>query len=88
MGVTRSMKTGSQPLDTKPSIPFKDLAMNLMMGDRSEETVSSLAGRLARLDHQLGAKDQTQIEQAAGKSLSAIVRDLVRTRSDADKVEA
>ena len=87
VGVTRSMKTGSQPLDTKPSIPFKDLAMNLMMGDRSEETVSSLAGRLARLDHQLGAKDQTQIEQAAGKSLSAIVRDLFDA-IDADKVEA
>ena len=87
VGVTRSMKTGSQPLDTKPSIPFKDLAMGLMMGDRSEETVSSLAGRLSRLDYQLGAEDQTKIEQAAGKSLSAIVRDLFDA-IDADKVEA
>ena len=87
VGVTRSMKTGSQPLDTKPSIPFKDLAMGLMMGDRSEETVSSLAGRLSRLDYQLGAEEQTKIEQAAGKSLSAIVRDLFDA-IDADKVEA
>ncbi len=87
VGVTKSMKTGSQPLDTKPSIPFKDLAMGLMMGDRSEETVSSLAGRLSRLDNQLDAEDQAKIQQAAGKSLTTIVRDLFDA-IDADKVEA
>ena len=87
VGVTKSLKTASQPLDTKPSIPFKDLAMGLMMGDRSEETVSSLAGRLSRLDNQLGAEDQAKIEQAAGKRLSAIVGDLFDA-IDADKVEA
>ena len=87
VGVTKSIKTDSQPLDTKPSVPFKDLAMWLMMGDRSEETVSSLAGRLSRLDNKLGAEDQARIEQAAGKTLSAIVRDLLDA-IDADKVEA
>ena len=87
VGVTRSIKTASQPLDTKPSIPFKDLATALMMGDRSEETASSLAGRLSRLDNQLGDEDQHKIEQAAGKSLSAIVRDLFDA-IDPDKVEA
>ena len=87
VGVTKSMKTASQPLDTKPSIPFKDLAMGLLLGDRTEETVSSLAGRLSRLDNQLEAEDQAKIEQAAGKRLSAIVRDLFDA-IDADKVEA
>ena len=56
VGVTKSIKTDSQPLDTKPSVPFKDLAMGLMMADRSEETVSSLAGRLSRLDNKFGAE--------------------------------
>ena len=87
VGVTRSLKTASRPLDTKPSIPLKDLAMGLMMGDRSEETASSLAARLSRLDNSLEAEDQTKIEQAAGKSLTAIVRDLFDA-IDADKVEA
>ena len=87
VGVTKSMKTASQPLDTKPSVPFKDLAMGLMMGDRSEETVSSLAGRLSRLDHTLGTVDQARIERAAGKSLSVIVGDLFDA-IDPDKVEA
>ena len=87
VGVTKSLKTASQPLDTKPSIPFKDLAMGLMMGDRSEETVSSLAARLSRLDNKLGAEDQEKIAAEAGTSLTAIVRDLFDA-IDPDKVEA
>ena len=87
IGVTRSLKTASQPLDTKPSVSFKDLATGLMMGDRSEETVSSLAARLSRLDHKLGAGDQKRIAQAAGKPLTAIVRDLFDA-IDPDQVEA
>ncbi len=87
VGVTKSVKTASQPLDSKPRVKFKDLAMGLMMGDRSEETVSSLAARLARLDHQLGVKDQEKIAIAAGMSLTAIVRDLFDA-IDPDKAEA
>lgn len=87
VGVTKSLKTASQPLDTKPSIPFKDLAMGLMMGDRSEETVSSLAARLSRLDNKLGAEDQEKITKEAGKPLTGIVRDLFDA-IDPDKVEA
>jgi type I site-specific restriction endonuclease len=48
VGVTKSLKTASQPLITKPSVPLKDLATGIMMGARDEDTVSSLAGRLAR----------------------------------------
>ncbi|MCF3595757.1 DEAD/DEAH box helicase family protein [Rhodobacteraceae bacterium LMO-12] len=87
VGVTKSLKTASQPLDTKPSIPFKDLAMGLMMGDRSEETVSSLGARLSRLDNKLEAEDQEKIATEAGISLTAIVRDLFDA-IDPDKVEA
>ena len=87
VGVTKSLKTASQPLDTKPTITFKDLAMGLMMGDRSEETVSSLAARLSRLDNKLGADDQEKITTEAGKSLTAIVRSLFDAINP-DKVEA
>ena len=87
VGVTRSLKTASQPLDSKPSIPFKDLAYGLMMGDRSEETVSSLASRLSRLDTKLDATDQAQITEMAGRPLAGIIRDLFDA-IDADKVEA
>lgn len=88
IGVTRSLKTASQPLITKPTIPFKDLAMGLMMGARDEDTVSSLAGRLARLDRQLDASDQARIAEATGgEALSEIVSGLLAA-IDADTVDA
>ena len=87
VGVTKSLKTASRPLDIKPSVPFKDLAMGLMMGDRTEETVSSLAARLSRLDNKLGVEDQARIAATAGKPLTAIVRELFDA-IDPDKVEA
>jgi type I restriction enzyme R subunit len=87
VGVTRSLKTASRPLDSKPSIPFKDLAMGLMLGDRAEETVSSLAARLSRLDQQLEPEARQKIASEAGKPLTAIVRDLFDA-IDPDQVEA
>lgn len=87
VGVTKSVKTASQPLDTKPSIPFKDLAMEVMMGASDEDTVASLASRLSRLDRQLNPDDQKRIQDKAGTPLRSIVRDLFDA-IDADRVEA
>ena len=88
VGVTKSLKTASQPLDTKPSVPLKDLAMGVMMGAHDEDTVSSLAGRLARLNRQLDPTEQERIkEQAGGIELTAIVGNLLEA-IDPDQVEA
>ena len=87
VGVTKSLKTASQPLITKPSVPLKDLAMGVMMGARDEDTVSSLAGRLARLDRQLDSADRERIrEKAGGVLLADIVRDLFAA-IDPDQIE-
>jgi type I restriction enzyme, R subunit len=37
-----------------------------MMGARDEDTVSSLAGRLARLNKQLGAEERAQMRRPPG----------------------
>jgi type I restriction enzyme, R subunit len=87
IGVTKSLKTASQPLITKPTVPLKDLAMGIMMGAHDEDSVSSLAGRLARLNKQLDEADQKQIRDAAGGvSLSTIVGKLL-SAIDADNIE-
>jgi type I restriction enzyme R subunit len=87
VGVTKSLKTASQPLITKPSVSLKDLATGIMMGVRDEDTVSSLAGRLARLNTQLNDAEQNRVKEAAGGSpLSDIVRDLVKA-IDPDRIE-
>ena len=88
IGVSRSLKTASQPLITKPSVPLKDLAMGVMMGATDEDTVSSLAGRLARLNKQLGTDEQRRIREAAGGlELSQLVGRLFAA-IDADNIEA
>jgi type I restriction enzyme R subunit len=87
VGVTKSCKTASRPLITKPSVPLKDLAMGVMMGARDEDTVASLAGRLARLDKQLDEKDAARIQdKAGGTSLTEIVQSLVQA-IDPDRIE-
>ena len=88
VGVTKSLKTASQPLITKPSVPLKDLAMGVMMGARDENTVSSLAGRLARLNRQLDHQEQERIrEKASGIELTEIIGNLLAA-IDPDRVEA
>ncbi|HQR96920.1 MAG TPA: restriction endonuclease subunit R, partial [Thiotrichales bacterium] len=88
IGVTKSLKTASQPLITKPSVSLKDLAMGVMMGARDEDTVASLAGRLARLDKQLDEQDKARIrELAQGTSLTQLVKQLLDA-IDPDTIEA
>lgn len=75
IGVTKSLKTASQPLDTKPSIPLKDLAMGIMMGAaRDIDSVSSLAGRLSRIDHQIDDTQRAKVEEVAGQPLRNIIK--------------
>lgn len=89
IGVTKTVKTASQPIITKPSIPFKDLAMGVMMGSaRDVDIVSSLAGRLARLNAQLDKEDHKKVEAVSGGTpLTAIVGNLFDA-IDADRVDA
>lgn len=88
VGVTKSLKTASQPLITKPTMSLRDLATGVMMGVRDEDTVSSLAGRLARLDKQLDNKEKKQIaDLSGGKSLADITKSLVEA-IDGDRIES
>ena len=87
VGVTKSLKTASQPLITKPAVPLRDLAMGVMMGAHDEDTVSSLAGRLARLSQQLDPAEQARIrEQAGGVELTGIVGNLLAA-IDPDRID-
>ena len=77
IGVTRSLKTASRPPITKPSVPFKDLAMEVVMGATDADTISSLAGRLARIDRMLtDEQKQAVAEKLGGTAISTLVRNL------------
>lgn len=62
--------------------------MGLMMGaDRDEETVSSFAGRLARIDRQIDDKRRAKIEEVAGVPLGSMVKTFLES-IDPDLVQA
>ena len=88
VGVTKSLKTASQPLDTQPTVSLENLAMGVMMGVHDEDTVSSLAGRLARLNRKLDPAEQARIRgKAGGIKLATIVGNLLQA-IDPDRIEA
>ena len=66
VGVEKSCKTDSRPLEKKPGVPLKDLLQGVAMGHRDEDTVLSLANRLLRLDKQIDDKAKARLEKASG----------------------
>jgi type I restriction enzyme R subunit len=78
IGVTRSLKTDSRPLEKKPGVPLKELLQAIAVGARDEELFTTLACRLARLDKQITEKEKNKFtEKANGKSVSQVVKDLL-----------
>jgi type I restriction enzyme R subunit len=88
IGVTKSLKTDSRPLERKKSVPMKDLLQGVLMGaGRDEDTMTSLANRLSRLDKQITGQDREKIrELSGGKDLKQISRELFNA-FDPDKAE-
>ncbi|WP_396215791.1 type I restriction-modification enzyme R subunit C-terminal domain-containing protein [Gemmatimonas sp.] len=66
VGVEKSLKTESRPLEKKPGVPLKDLLQGVAMGSRDDDTVLSLANRLVRLAKQLDHKAQGRITDVSG----------------------
>ena len=67
VGVCESDKTESRPLDRKPSMPLKNLLQRVLFpGGRDEDTLTTLAARLARLDQELDHSQREQIVTASG----------------------
>ena len=66
VGVEKSLKTESRPLEKKPGVALKDLLQGVAIGHRDDDTVLSLANRLIRLGKQLDDKAQARIKKASG----------------------
>jgi len=87
IGVCENDKTDSRPLERKKHISFEKLILSVALGNRDEDTLSSLAGRLARLDRETNENDKQEISRAAGgKSLKTLVNQLLDA-IDPDKYE-
>jgi type I restriction enzyme, R subunit len=78
VGVAKSVKTDSRPLERKSSVPLKDLLNAVLMGAKDEDTFLSLANRLTRMDRQIKDKERQKIKElSGGMPLGAIVTSLL-----------
>jgi type I restriction enzyme R subunit len=95
VGVTESLKSVSQPLERNRTIGFDRLIDDIAAGRRDEDTISTLAGRLAALDRKIDDKDRARIVAASGgldpkalanKLLDAIDPDAIEREAAARQV--
>jgi type I restriction enzyme R subunit len=86
VGVCERDKTDSRPLERQPTVSFERLLQAVAFGNREEDVLASLAGRLARLERQLTDNDKTELQKlSGGQSLPAITHALIDA-VDPDKI--
>jgi type I restriction enzyme R subunit len=87
VGVCESDKTESRPLDRQPSVPLKTLLQRVIFpGGRDEDTLTTLAARLARLDRELEPSQRQQIVNASGGQTPASLANALLRAFDPDAI--
>ena len=92
VGVTKSKKSDTRPLERKPSVSMKELMMNIALGAKDEDTLTSLASRITRLNAQMTSSERKSFEdtvgisavKVAGNLLNASDEDVINERAQTD----
>lgn len=77
VGVTSSKKTDTRPLERKPSVSMKELMMNVALGAKDEDTLTSLANRVIRLNAQMTVSEQKAFTKKVGESAGIVAEKLL-----------
>lgn len=77
VGVTKSKKSETRTLERKPSVSMKELLMNVALGDKSEDTLTSLASRLVRLNSQMTPTERKEFADTVGVSAGMLAENLL-----------
>ncbi|MDN5941069.1 MAG: DEAD/DEAH box helicase family protein [Nitrospira sp.] len=66
VGVCEQDKTDARPMEKKPSVAFDKLLQAVALGNTEEDVLTSIAGRLARMEHRITKEDEQAISKASG----------------------
>jgi len=77
VGVTKSKKSDTRTLERKPSVSMRELMMNIALGDKSEDTLTSLANRVIRLNSQMTPSEKKEFAEKVGNSAGQIAEKLL-----------
>ena len=77
VGVTKSKKSETRTLERKPSVSMKELLRNVSLGDKTEDTLTSLASRLVRLNSQMTPTERKEFADTIGVSAGKLAENLL-----------
>ena len=77
VGVTKSRKSDTRPLERKPSVSMKELMMNVALGAKDADTLTSLANRVIRLNSQMSQAERTQFTECVGAPAGQVAERLL-----------
>jgi type I restriction enzyme R subunit len=89
VGVTESDKTDSEPLDREPSASFEDVLEEVSLNPNpDDDTLSTLAERLSRLDKVLDDDQRRTLDQKGDAPLHTMINDLLTATSRDEQLDA
>jgi type I restriction enzyme R subunit len=89
VGVCEQELTDARPLERQPTISFEKLLQAVAFGSTDPDILSSLAGRLVRLDRRLGKTEQQAIqEMAGGLSVRTLAANIIAALDPDRQIEA
>ena len=86
VGVTKSKKSDTRPLERKPSVSLKELIMNVALGAKDEDTLTSLANRIIRLNAQMTMSEKRAFTDTVGEPADVLSEKLLNA-FDVDIIE-
>ncbi len=77
VGVTKSKKCDTRPLERQPYVSMKELMMNVALGSKDDDTLTSLANRIIRLNSQMNNSERKQFKEVVGESAEKVAENLL-----------
>ena len=77
VGVTKSKKSDTRTLERKISVSTKELMMNVALGAKDEDTLTSLANRIIRLNSQMTVPEKKTFTEKVGVSAGVLAEKLL-----------
>ena len=77
VGVTKSRKSETRPLERKPTVSLHSLLMSVALGARDADTLTSLANRMVRLNAQMTTSERKRFSEVTNTSAGKIAENLL-----------
>jgi type I restriction enzyme R subunit len=87
VGVCENDRTDSGPMERKKTVSLEKLLQAVALGNIEDDVLSSIAGRLARLDRRITPEDKAEVKKLGGKSLKDLTGDIVNAVNPDNHIE-